>query len=130
MLWMFFLLFGSIALAVTITIGYHHEREYRTATPTSATINECHWNDDVVCKGTWNLGGHRYQGNIYGFGNVLPPGTQVNVKTNGLKAYTLTYTEPSYVFAYLLAGFLAVVAALLVVSGRQTRRKNRPTLNP
>src|SRR6185437_765978 len=114
MLWVFVLLFGSIALAVTLVMGYQHEREYRTATPTSATIDECHLADDVICTGAWNYRGHLHHGTIYGFNDLLAPGTRVDVKTNGFRAFTLTYTDFSYVFAYLVAGFLAVAIAVLV----------------
>ena len=80
----------------------------RTATPTLATIDECQFDDykltlhglkedEVVCTGTWDLGGRRVRGDIVGLEEMPPPGTQVQVKANdGTTAYTPTYTEASF----------------------------------
>src|SRR5215472_10731467 len=81
-----FLVGGLIALGVTAYDLY----EYRSGTPTTATIDHCvSSGKSSTCYGTWSVGGASQTGEIRG---GLPSGPRIgrslDVHVSGAKAYT------------------------------------------
>lgn len=130
LLWGFVLFFLSIGLFIALLICNAQVSGYRDATPTTATIDSCQSFDDpaeILCTGTWILGGNQYRGDIDEMEDLLPPGATVEVRANNVRAYAMSYTPSIWDWtpAFIVGGLIVIAVGLFVISEMWNRGESR-----
>ena len=99
--------------------------EYRTGTPTTATIDYCEKlsapHSMVVCTGTWTDGGQARTGIIDGANQMLAPGSSLAVHVKDGAAYTERSVRMSIVFIVFFGLVLTGLCALMIRGIRRMR---------
>jgi len=110
---------GVLLIVFCLGGGVYSFSQYRSGTPTTATVVSCHGVRDQSCEGTWSIDGTSYTGRMpSNFITGYEVGSTHDIRVTNGKAYSATSVE-----AWLLrAGFLAVLIVGVIVVRAFVRR--------
>ena len=115
--WMMLLLIAGLGL-YQLRDNWYPIYEYRTGTPTTATIDYCEElsapHSMVVCTGTWTDEGQSQSGIIDGANQMLAPGSPLVVHVKDGAAYTARSEHMSIVFLVFFSLVLIGLCALMI----------------
>jgi hypothetical protein len=97
---------GVLLIVFCLGGGVYSFNQYRSGTPTTATVVSCHGVRDRSCEGTWNIDGMSYTGRMpSNFITGYNVGSTHEIRVTDGRAYSAASVE-----AWLLrAGFVAVL---------------------
>jgi hypothetical protein len=101
---------GVLLLVVIFGMGSYTFYEYRSGTPTTATVVHCYGVKSKKCDATWNIDGQSYTGPVAGpLDDSYQVGSSHLVRVRDGKGYTMASVRAWLVRAGYIAGLIVLV---------------------